>query len=45
MKKLIIVMGKDITDPNYGDGDDNNASDDDVRNLNPIMNEFPDHYL
>ena len=37
--------GKDIDDPNYGDDDDNNATNNDARNLNLILNELPDHYL
>ena len=36
---------KDITDPNYGNEDDNNANDNDARDLNQIMNELPDYYL
>ena len=38
-------VGKGINDPNYGNENGTNASDDDARDLNPIMNELPDHYL
>ena len=34
-----------INDSNYGNDDDNNVTDNDARELNPIMNELPDHYL
>ena len=51
--KLKHTLGRNLTrdeETTYGDddGDNNNATseiDDDARNLNPIMNELPDHYL
>ena len=51
--KLKHALGRNLTrnkETTYGDGDgdNNNASDnvnDEARDLNPIMNELPDHYL